>query len=98
MKLRIIVSREAREEIERAGRWWRENRPLNPSLFRRELAQARSTIAELPELAPRVGTTSTRRLLLPRTQYFLFYRYEPTARTIFVVMLWHTARGAKPRL
>jgi plasmid stabilization system protein ParE len=39
-----------------------------------------------------------RRMLLPRTQYCVYYFIDETARLVTVLAVWHTARGRGPKL
>ncbi|MCC6556036.1 MAG: hypothetical protein IT372_24000 [Polyangiaceae bacterium] len=36
-----------------------------------------------------------RRLLLPRTGYYLYYTVDDTASAVRIVALWHTSRGGR---
>lgn len=99
-RLRVKVDLPAAEELRRIARWWRVNRPANPGLLKRELADARALLAERPDAGARVGgiPADVRRLLLPRTQYYLYYRVDRGARCVIVIAIWHTARGSRPLL
>lgn len=98
MTYRIVLSPSARADIARVGRWWRQNRPLNPGLFRRELGEARELLTSSPEIGLLVGRRGARRVVLERTQYALYYRVNRSTRTILVLTIWYMARGTHPRL
>lgn len=87
----------ARAEMTTIGRWWNQNRRESPRLFREEIHGVLSRLREQPELGERVEG-AIRRLLLPRTRYYLYYRVVGDARTVIVLSIWHTARGSGPAL
>jgi plasmid stabilization system protein ParE len=52
-------------------------------------------LADLPYIGTRGGTR--RRLLLPRSGYFLYYRVRLDGQFVDVLAVWHSKRGRKPR-
>ena len=100
MKHRIAFLPEARAEIERIGRWWRSNRRENPRLFRQELHEAIALLVEQPEAGahPEGAPARVRHIVLPRTQYFIYYQIDRSARAVLVLSVWHTSRGSGPPL
>lgn len=42
--------------------------------------------------------SSVRRVLLPNTRYFLYYRVSERNRTIEILSFWHASRGTSPHL
>ncbi|NUQ76737.1 MAG: type II toxin-antitoxin system RelE/ParE family toxin [Polyangiaceae bacterium] len=58
-------------------------------------------LAELPEAGPacnRLDRSGTRRTLLRKTQYHIYYRIDRAAGLVNILALWHTARRRPPRL
>jgi plasmid stabilization system protein ParE len=98
--LKFEISRRARREIERIGRWWVDNRPDARELFVHELAEAERSLRAAPETeAWRTRSDKViRRWLLPKTQYHLYYWYEPKTDRLLVVAVWGAARGSNPKL
>ena len=99
-RLRVKVDPPAAEEIRSITHWWRENRPANPDLFRRELVEARALLAKKPDVGPHVrgARPDVQRLLLRRTQYHIYYRVDRAGRSVIILAVWHTSRGAGPPL
>jgi plasmid stabilization system protein ParE len=64
----------ARRQAAEMQQWWIANRELAPSMFRDELARVISLLQEDPHLGIRVQGREIRRLLLPDTKHFLYYR------------------------
>ena len=65
-----------------------------------ELESAYALIQDLPlagEAVPHTRIRHVRRVLLGRTQYYLYYAVVDE-RTIRVLALWHTSRGRRPAL
>jgi plasmid stabilization system protein ParE len=88
-----------RRHLAEIERWWRENRASGLTLLETELAAAIALLEEHPEAGPPYRPPSGyRRLLMPRTQYYVYYRVLRSKGFVRVVALWHTARGRTPRL
>jgi plasmid stabilization system protein ParE len=99
--MRVRVAPTARAQIAACNRWWRANRPQNPTLFRQELTEATTRLKASPSIGPRYDEADlpgVRRLLLPRTQYHLYYVVQEPARTILVLAIRHAVRDAGPGL
>ena len=83
-------------------RWWKANRPKAPMLFAMELADARMTIAEKPDIgsvyAVRAGGVIVRRVLMPKTRTHVFYEVREDEDVVMVVALWGATRGTEPDL
>lgn len=58
-RLRVKVDPRAAEEIRSIPRWWRENRPANPELLKRELTEARALLSEKPDVGAHVRGART---------------------------------------
>jgi plasmid stabilization system protein ParE len=91
----------AEGHIRRISAWWREHRPAAPQLFALEVADALELLAATPTLgvfyAQRRGRT-TRRLLLPRTRYHIYFTYDEAADVLEVRAVWQATRGRGPSL
>lgn len=100
-RCRIEITATARGQLRRASAWWQENRPESPTLVGDELAEAVIALRNAPLVgAPhsQAGVHGVRKLLLPQTQYFLYYRVDAFKHVVRVVAVWHTARGKGPSL
>jgi len=78
--------------------WWLAHRELAPRMFIDELARVIALLAHRPELGIRVRGRDIRRILLPDTQRFLYYRVRPRAKRIEIVALWGAVREGGPPL
>jgi len=95
----IVLAADARTQVLSIARWWRTNRPRNPGLFLAELRAAADRLGDAPRAGglykvPRVE--GVRRLLLPRTGYYLYYTVDDAAAVVEIAAVWHTARGGGP--
>ena len=81
--------------------WWRHNRPKAPSVFARELADAILLLKAAPEAGslylPK-RAEGVRRVLLPVTQYYLYYVWDRAESLIGVLAVWACMRGRPPGL
>lgn len=92
--LPIVFERRASLEAETIDAWWRTNRASAPDLFLAELERALQAVALLPELgelAKNSRIEGVRRVLLAKTQHYVYYRM--TIDAIHVLAVWHTSRG-----
>ena len=99
MALTYQIKARARREIARAAEWWAENRLAAPGAIRQDLESALSALIHQPGLGTKVDTVRTgvvRRLLLSRTQYFVYYRVR--GQVLEVVAFWHASREHGPSL
>ena len=86
-------------EIHRAAQWWSENRPAAPGAVEADLKEALTLLAEHPGVGGRVHNSrdaETRRFLLDRTRYFVYYR--PRGQFLEVLAFWHASRENEPRV
>ena len=86
----------ARRQAAAVQTWWMTHRELAPTMFRDELARVIALLQDTPELGIAVRGREIRRILLPDTEQFLFYRVRPRAKRIEVVALWGAARELGP--
>lgn len=99
MKLRF-VGRSAQQVVE-VDKAWRRHRTKAPALFAKELASAVLLLKMAPEagsLYPERAAQGIRRVLLPKTQYYLYYVYDREASLIGVLAVWSCLRGRPPGL
>jgi plasmid stabilization system protein ParE len=72
-----------------------------PTLFRDELRQARELIAEYPKagaVAEDIELSGVRRVLLVKTQHYIYYRVDESAKRVVLLAVWSTSRGKPPRI
>lgn len=100
MTAAIRMTPQAVRHASEATAWWKRNRPAAPGLFRRELTFVLKLLRAAPEIgAPHPSEVrSVRRVLLPHTQYHLYYVHDVAARTIVILAVWSSRRGAPPPL
>ena len=88
----------ARRQAVTTQRWWLINREAAPTMFRDELARVIGLLQENPELGTRIKGREIRRLLLPDTEQFVYYRVRSRAKRVEVVALWGANRDLGPPL
>ena len=74
-RYKVILAEDAREQIRTIQAWWKANRSSNPRLFRQELESAVGRLSVFPGAGAPYGAApieGVRRLLLSRTQYYLY--------------------------
>jgi plasmid stabilization system protein ParE len=95
----IVFSDRANRELDEARAWWQAH--IHTSELDDAVAAALDRLELFPELASRVPRrghwTTTRRYVLERVGYHLYYKYTPRTGTILVLCFWHERRR-KPRL
>ena len=95
--MNVRVTKRAQSQIERAAKWWDENRDFAPEAFDEDLADALLLVSAEPEiggLIPSMRAQGVRHLHLARIRYHLYYRIR--ASRVEVLALWHTSRGSQP--
>ena len=93
----INFSPEARQDLERETRWWRENRPMNPSLFREELESIMELLAQSPSVGlPQTSNNQPVRILMRRVRCHVYYIYDERANEVLVVAVWGAHRSKGP--
>lgn len=96
-QLRITLR--AAAQIEKADRWWSENRPSAPNALREDLEAAFSVLLRQPGIGAKVNNAkaaSVRRLHLGRIRYHVYYRVKDGV--LVVLSFWHSSRGGGPVL
>jgi hypothetical protein len=98
--VKLKLSEQAREAIERIETYWSENRPKNPYLFREELNYAFFQIETSPRSAPihEEEGYAYHKLILPGTRHWVLYEYHEEADMAVVMTVWSPRRGDRPRL
>jgi plasmid stabilization system protein ParE len=96
--LKVDLSEEAEAHVLAIDAWWRENRRAVADLFADELEQVLKTLEETPTLGTvyRARTAATRRVLLRRTHYHVYFVEE--AERLYVLAVWSAFRGSGPTL
>jgi len=97
----VVVSATAERHIAAIGEWWCDHRPAAPDLFREELEAALALLERSPTSGspyPVAKPKGTRRKLLPRTRYHVYYTFDDEKREVIVRAVWHAMRGSGPRL
>lgn len=98
MTLRLRITARAAREIERAGAWWRDNRPAAPAAIHEDLEGALTLLALYPGIGQKVENqrlAGVRRLQLDRVRYHLYYRVA--GGELVVLAFWHSHREHGPR-
>ena len=99
MAFRVQPTIFAAQQIRNESYWWRRNLTKAPNLFREELRRTFALVAEFPEagiVAEDVELAGVRRLVLVRTQHYVYYRVDRTAKRIEILAVWSTRRGELP--
>ena len=97
--LTVEVTPQAAAQIERAARWWAQNRPAAPDAIIDDFVEAKNLLARQPGVGARSSSprhAGLRRLFLSRVKYHVYYR--EAAGKVVVLAFWHASRGAGPGL
>lgn len=78
----------ARRQLAAMQQWWVINRPSAPTMLRDELARVIGLLETNPELGIGIRGRTLRRILLPDTERFVFYRVRPRAKRIEIIAVW----------
>jgi plasmid stabilization system protein ParE len=100
-RLRVVLTENALDQLEQIDAWWHTNRPKNPTLVEAELREAIQALSAQPEagtIFARRGVRGVRRLLLPRSQYYVYYRVNRDEKQVQIVAVWRTSRKKGPPL
>ncbi len=99
--MKIEIGKQARRQAERASSWWRENRMHVPGLLDAELERALQLLLVMPNAGVSYATArrpGLRRLLLPKTEYHVYFAFERGGTVIVIHSLWGARRARGPRL
>ena len=97
MALTYRIKARAKREIEKAAKWWAENRLAAPGAVRKDVEDALKIVVEHPAIGTKVETgrsPQVRRFLLNRTSHFMYYRVRRAE--LEVLSVWHTSREHGP--
>ncbi len=92
LKLRITIR--AAAQIEKADRWWSENRLSVPDALRVDIKAAFGLLIQQPGIGALVVNAKiagVRRLHLGRIRYFVYYRIKNGE--LVILSFWHSSRG-----
>jgi plasmid stabilization system protein ParE len=98
VSLPVTTTPRADAHIREIDLWWRVNRQDSPNLFIDELTRSFLLLGNVPGMGKpyRLSFPETRRLLLRRTRYHVYYAiYEDE---ILILAVWHAGRGTGPSL
>ena len=101
MKCSVVVIADAEEQLKQIAAWWREHRALASPAFLAEFEKAVETLSEFPEIGPRfirARRPGIRRLLLKRSEHWVYYFHDRRRALVYVLALWSVRRGSDPKL
>lgn len=98
MKKRLRAPHRVWVQLDRASKWWRQNRDKAPDAFDLDFADAFDRIRTNSDIGTPIRSqrAGVRSLWLDRIGYFVYYRV--TDDTVEIIAIWHAARGSRPRL
>jgi len=88
----------AARQIDEIDQWWREHRSSSEAL-REELARALGLLKAAPEQGPLYlprAEQGFRRVLLQRSQHYVYYVVNRRKELIRILAVWSCYRGAPP--
>jgi plasmid stabilization system protein ParE len=97
--LEVEVTPRTVAQLERAARWWSENRPAAPNGIADDFEDAKNLLAQQPSVGAKSSSPrypDLRRLFLSRVRYHIYYRVAPGK--VVMLAFWHSSRGIKPSL
>jgi len=100
--MKIKIGRRASRQAERASDWWHENRSA-AELFDREFGEALRVLAARATAGvsyPTERRPALRRLLLPKTEYHVYFALEREDKETLIVIhsVWGARRERGPKL
>ncbi len=99
--MRVEIAKRARRQVERISSWWDTNRPAALDLFEREFEEALNLLLAAPKAGvayPTARRPGLRRLILPKTQYHLYFCLEHDETVVVIHSVWGARRGRTPKL
>jgi plasmid stabilization system protein ParE len=98
-RFRVLLLEEAEGQFDQIARWWARHRREHPNLVAEEMAEAGRLLIASPEAGePAPRRRGVRRMLLPRSQYWIYYRLDEDAGEVVITAIWHASRGKGPPL
>lgn len=98
---KVLIVDEAQTQARFHDDWWAENRPLAPTLFAQELAGAIKLLTHAPEIGQRFTRSAipgVRRLVLQKTRNLIYYVFDRSTDTVWVLAVWGAPRQGDPPL
>ena len=98
--MRVKVTKRAERRIEVVDTFWRTNRLDAPNLFKEELTAAENRLSEDPYAGKAcvINGKPLRRLLLERTEQWVYYVVRARQEFVVVWTVWGARRGRDPKL
>jgi len=100
-RFRVTLLEPAKAHIKEIARWWRANRGERHRLPLEELRAAITGLAAFPDIGMAYRSRhrrGVRRLLLPRSQYWVYYEVDDEREEVRVLAVWRALRGKAPPL
>ena len=95
--LRIELLPRAKRHLTGIKRWFGDQGRLH--VLKADFAAVLSLLTDHPEAGAAFEPDPRfRRVLMPHTQYYVYYKFDRETRVIVLVAVWGTARGRPPRL
>ncbi len=95
--LRIELLPRAKRHLASIKRWFGARGRLH--VLKDDFSAVLSLLTDHPEAGAAFEPNPRfRRVLMPRTQYYVYYRFDREMREVVLVAVWRTARGRPPRL
>jgi hypothetical protein len=98
--VRLRITARAARQVREADAWWREHR-ADARGFIDEFSHAIDLLTELPDLGavylPKAAF-GVRRLLLAKSEHYLYYLRDRERHTLRILALWSCYRGRMPPL
>jgi plasmid stabilization system protein ParE len=101
MRCDVVIADEAKAQIQSISDWWTDNRPGGATVFLQELNKTIELLGHVPRIGSRfrrVRRPGLRRVLLRRSQHFVYYLLDERRSVVYVLAVWSTARGSDPLL
>lgn len=98
---KVAFTATAADQAQVVDGWWRQERPAAPGLFFEEITSAVERLASMPGSGAVFDSRrarGTRRILLPRCGYHVYYTLDAKKHEVLVRAIWHSARGRGPEL
>ena len=87
----VVFAEDAKAQIDEVVAWWTRNRPAAPRLFVEELGAAVELLSSTPEVGSqftRARRRGVRRILLRRSEQWLYYVYDRRHDVVYVLAVW----------
>lgn len=99
-RCRVTLDEQARAQIKEIAAWRGEQGQRNRAAIE-ELRDALKALAAFPDMGVTFRSRvvrGPRRLLLPRSQYWIYYEVDRASSVVHVLAVWRTSRGKAPPL